>query len=122
MLGTKASAVTLVAVVANPLYHTEPYVRAFDRQERLTGLRNWLYLTGSLNQLRHVWLNYGITAAIAPGGQMIAHDDVAFVIDAAGRIRRELSLAPGPGTASSKSSFAVELSQAAEQIVSAGHG
>jgi len=118
LLGTRASAVTLVAVVANPLYYTAPYVQAFDRQERLTGLRNWLFLTGTPAQLRQVWHDYGITAAVAPGGQMIAHNDLAFVIDARGQIRTELNMDPGPGTASSVSSFAVELSQAAVRVMS----
>jgi hypothetical protein len=48
---------------------------------------------------------------------MIAHSDVAYVIDANGRTRTELDVDPGPGTASSKSSFAVELSDAAEQVM-----
>jgi cytochrome oxidase Cu insertion factor (SCO1/SenC/PrrC family) len=118
MLGARASAVTLVAVVVNPLYYTAPYVQAFDRQERLTGLRNWLFLTGTPAQLRRVWHDYGITAAVAPGGQMIAHNDLAFVIDPRGQIRTELNMDPGPGTASSRSSFAVELSQAALRVMS----
>ena len=40
---------------------------------------------------------------------MIGHNDVAFVIDAGGNTRTELSFDPGPGTASTESSFAAEL-------------
>ena len=43
---------------------------------------------------------------------MIAHSDVAYVIDATGHTRTELNFDPGPGTASSESSFAVELGNA----------
>ena len=120
MLGRAGSAVRLVAIAANPLYYTAPYLQAFDRQERLTGVANWLFLTGSLDQLRQVWRSYGISAVALPAGQMIAHNDLAFVIDPSGHVRTELNFDPGPGTTSSQSSFAVELSQAAERVMPAG--
>jgi cytochrome oxidase Cu insertion factor (SCO1/SenC/PrrC family) len=117
VLGARSHGVELVAIVANPLYHTLAYTRAFDSQERLSTVPNWLYLTGSLSQLEQAWKNYAIAAQILPGGGMIAHSDVAYVIDARGRTRTELDFDPGPGTATSKSSFAVELSQAAETVM-----
>jgi cytochrome oxidase Cu insertion factor (SCO1/SenC/PrrC family) len=117
VLGAKSHGVELVAIVANPLYHSVAYTRAFDTQERLTGLPNWLYLTGSLAQLQQTWKNYAVAAEIAPGGGMILHNDVAYVIDASGHTRTELNLDPGPGTASTKSSFAVELATAAEHVM-----
>jgi len=118
ILGAKARGVDLVAIVANPLYRTVAYTRAFDRQERLGGLPNWRYLTGSLAQLRLAWRDYGIAAQILPAGGMIAHSDVAYVIDAHGRTRSELDFDPGPGTATSESSFATELAAAAQQVMS----
>ena len=78
---------------------------------------NWLYLTGTLPRLRQVWRNYGIAAQIAPAGSMIAHNDVAYVIDQAGRVRQEMDFDPGPGTASTRSSFAAELTDAAQQLL-----
>jgi cytochrome oxidase Cu insertion factor (SCO1/SenC/PrrC family) len=117
MLGAKAADVEIVAIAANPLYFTTGYLRAFDRQERLTGVRNWHYLTGSLSQLRKVWASYGIAVQVLPGGQMIGHNDLVFAIDAAGHIRTEMYSDPGAGTASSKSSFAGEFTQAAEQAM-----
>jgi cytochrome oxidase Cu insertion factor (SCO1/SenC/PrrC family) len=116
MLGGSARDVELVAIVANPLYHSVAYTRAFDQQEGLTGLRNWLYLTGTVGQLRQAWKNYGVAAEILPAGGMIAHSDVAFVIDASGHTRTELNFDPGPGTTSTESSFAAELTSAAEQV------
>ena len=118
LLGARAAGVELVAIAANPLYYTEPYLRAFDRQEGLTGLRNWTYLTGSLSQLRRVWANYGVIVDTLPGGQMVAHNDLVFVIDASGRVRREFNADPGPGTATSLSSFAVVFAQSAERAMS----
>jgi cytochrome oxidase Cu insertion factor (SCO1/SenC/PrrC family) len=117
VLGGNARRVALVAIVANPLYHTLAYTRAFDEQERLTSVPNWLYLTGSLSQLQQAWKHYAVAAQILPAGGMIAHSDVAYVIDANGYTRTELDFDPGPGTTSSESSFSVELTQAAEQLM-----
>ena len=66
MLGAAARDVELVAIIANPLYRSVGYTQAFDRQERLTGLPNWLFLTGSLAQLRRAWQAYAIGTQILP--------------------------------------------------------
>jgi hypothetical protein len=68
-------------------------------------------------QLRHVWAEYGVAAVISPAGSMIGHNDVGYVIDRTGHVREELSTAPGPGTAASKSSFAVLLADAARHYL-----
>jgi cytochrome oxidase Cu insertion factor (SCO1/SenC/PrrC family) len=117
VLGARSRDVELVAIDANPIYRATAYTRAFDRQERLGALPNWLYLTGTLAQLRQAWHGYDVTAQVLAAGGMIAHSDVAYVIDASGNTRAELDFDPGPGTASSVSSFAVELSQAARQVM-----
>ena len=98
MLGAQAKNVELVAVVANPTYRSTAFTRAFDRQEGLTTVPDWLYLTGSLSQLGAVWRHYGVTVENLPAGAMAAHNDLAVVIDPAGRIRQELSADPGPAT------------------------
>jgi cytochrome oxidase Cu insertion factor (SCO1/SenC/PrrC family) len=116
MLGATARHVEMVAIVANPIYWSVAYTRAFDQQERLTGLRNWLFLTGTLGQLRQTWKNYGVAAEILPAGGMIAHSDLVFVIDASGHTRTELNFDPGPGTSSTEASFAAELTSAADQL------
>jgi cytochrome oxidase Cu insertion factor (SCO1/SenC/PrrC family) len=117
LLGTSARHVELVAVVANPVYHQIAFTQAFDRQERLTQVPNWLYLTGSVPQLQQVWRDYGIAAQILPAGSMIGHPDLAYVIDRSGRVREELSTDPGPGTTATKSSFAVLLANAARNVL-----
>jgi cytochrome oxidase Cu insertion factor (SCO1/SenC/PrrC family) len=118
LLGPASGHVELVAIEANPVYRSVGYLQAFDRQENLGGLRNWLFLTGSLAQLRQVWAGYSVQAQILPAGGMIAHSDVAFVIDRRGYVRTELNFDPGPGTASTQSSFASELTSAAGQVLS----
>ena len=117
LLGTSDRKVELVAVVANPVYHQVAYTQAFDRQEHLTQVTNWLYLTGSVPQLQQVWKNYDIAAQILPAGSMIGHPDVAYVIDQAGQVRAELNTDPGPGTTATKSSFAVLLANAARNAL-----
>jgi len=119
LLGAQNKNVELVAVVANQIYRSTLYTRAFDQQEGLATVPNWRYLTGSLSQLSAVWQHYGVTVQNLPAGAMSAHNDVAVVIDPSGVIREELGDDPGPGTSSTKSSFAVLLSQYARQAL--GH-
>jgi cytochrome oxidase Cu insertion factor (SCO1/SenC/PrrC family) len=117
LLGTDDRQVELVAIVINPLYYNVAYTQAFDKQENLDTVPNWLYLTGSPGQLENIWRGYGVTAEISTGGAMIAHDDIAFVLDRSGHIREELSDDPGPGTTSTKSSYAALLADAARQTL-----
>jgi cytochrome oxidase Cu insertion factor (SCO1/SenC/PrrC family) len=117
LLGAASRQVELVAIVANPIYHQVADVQAFDRQEYLTQVPNWLYLTGSVPQLQQVWKNYAIAALILPAGSMIGHPDLAWVIDQTGRVREELDTDPGPGTTATKSSFAVLLAGDARQAL-----
>jgi cytochrome oxidase Cu insertion factor (SCO1/SenC/PrrC family) len=105
LLGSRARDTELVAVVANPTYTSLAYTRAFDLQEGLNTVPNWLYLTGSVNQLATVWHYFGIEVEDLPGGAMAAHNDLAYVISAKGVVQQELSDDPGPGTNVTKSSF-----------------
>jgi cytochrome oxidase Cu insertion factor (SCO1/SenC/PrrC family) len=117
LLGAAARHVELVAIAANPVFYQVSYTRAFTRQEGLSQVPNWLFLTGSPAQLRQVWKDYGIAAEIAPAGGMVGHTEVAYVIDRAGHIREEFEDDPGPGTASTKASFAVLLADDARQYL-----
>ena len=119
LLGGDARRVELVAVDVNPLYNELAYTQAFDRQEGLAGVPDWLYLTGSPDRLRQVYRAYGVASETSPGGAMLAHNDIAFVIDQAGHLREELNFDPGPGTAATKSSFAAELADAAARLLGA---
>jgi cytochrome oxidase Cu insertion factor (SCO1/SenC/PrrC family) len=120
LLAADTRHVALVAINYNPLYTQVSYIRAFDRQEGLAGVPNWLYLTGTLAQLKPVWRHYAIfSPEILPAGSMIGHGDYAFVIDQAGHVREELGFDVGPGTQATKSSFAAELTGAAQHLL--GH-
>jgi cytochrome oxidase Cu insertion factor (SCO1/SenC/PrrC family) len=118
LLGAESSRVVFVVVVANPIYRSTAITRAFDRQEGLEHIRNWLFLTGSRAALERVWNQYGVVADVAPAGAMIAHSELAYLIDARGYTREVLSTEPGNGPASS-SSFSMYLATALERVVHA---
>ncbi len=120
LLGARAADTELVAVVANPTYTSTAFTQAFTRQEGLGQVSNWLYLTGPLFQLQAVWQHYGIQVESLPAGAMAAHNDLAYVIDASGRVRQEFSDDPGPGTAATKSSFAGLLADSVAQTMGQG--
>ena len=120
MLGARSKHVELVAIAANPVYHSARYARAFDRQEGLGALANWMFLTGPLPALRRAWHDYSFPVTMSPAGGMVEHGDVAYVIDPAGRVRTELNFDPGPGTSATRSSFAAVLAGAADAAGAAG--
>jgi cytochrome oxidase Cu insertion factor (SCO1/SenC/PrrC family) len=115
LLGAGSNRVVFVAVVTNEIYRSTAVTRAFDRQEGLDHMRNWLFLTGSLSALEHVWAQYGIVADVAPAGAMVAHSELAYLIDGRGRTRVVLSAEPGNGSASS-SSFSVYLATELQRV------
>ena len=93
-------------------------IQAFDRQEQLSQVPNWLYLTGSVPQLQQVWKNYAISAEILPGrlhdrppGHCLRHRQ------GGARAPGARCFDPGPGTTATKSSFAVLLADAARQTL-----
>jgi cytochrome oxidase Cu insertion factor (SCO1/SenC/PrrC family) len=118
LLGSADKDVDLVAIVANPTYRAVEFTQAFDRQEGLSTVPNWLYLTGSLSQLSQVWRDYGVAAQDLPAGAMADHSELTVVIDRSGHIRELVGADPGPATASTQSSYSVLLTQYARQALS----
>jgi cytochrome oxidase Cu insertion factor (SCO1/SenC/PrrC family) len=118
LLGSDSQRVVFVSVVANEIYRSTAVIKAFDLQEGLNHMGNWLFLTGSLAALERVWENYGIVADVAPAGAMVAHSELAYLIDASGHTRVVLSTEPGIGAASS-SSFSVYLATEIQRVIHA---
>lgn len=118
LLGPQAARVELLAIDANPRYTQTAFLRSFDEQEGLEQVPNWRYLTGSLEQLENVWNAFGVQVSYEPGGAMIAHSDVAYVLDNRGRTRYILGADPGPASSATKSSFAVTLAGALRKALS----
>jgi cytochrome oxidase Cu insertion factor (SCO1/SenC/PrrC family) len=119
LLGSSSSRVELVAIVANPVFYQRTYTRAFTQQEGLAQVPNWQFLTGPVPTLRKVWADYGIDSEVEPGGSMVGHTEVAYVIDPSGHIREEFEDDPGPGTAATEASVASMLAGAARQYLGA---
>ena len=117
LLGGNSSRVELVAVNLNPLYYQAAYIQAFDSQERLADVPDWVFLTSSPAQLRQVYSAYGVASQTLPAGAMLGHSDIAFAIDTRGHLRQVLNMDPGPGVAATESSFAAELADAATQTL-----
>ena len=117
LLGSSARRVELVAINANPLYRSPSVLRAFDRQEQLEQLPNWLYLTGRAGALRRVWDSFGVEVSVPPGGAMVDHAEEVAILNPRGELRWDTGFDPGPGTSSTKSSFAVTLASAARQVL-----
>jgi cytochrome oxidase Cu insertion factor (SCO1/SenC/PrrC family) len=118
LLGGDAPHVEFVAIVDNPIYRSVAVMSAFDRQEGLDHMSNWLYLTGTVSALGRVWNEYGMPTVVYGAGAMVAHGELTYIIDGHGRTREVLSTVPGPDT-SSKSSFAVFLSHELERVLHA---
>lgn len=103
MLGSASAKVKFVAIAANPVYHSVAVIDAFDRQEGMTGLSNWLFLTGPTARLRSVLDAYGVADIVLPAGGMVGHADSAFIIDSNGNTRVALDDDPGPQAADGSS-------------------
>jgi cytochrome oxidase Cu insertion factor (SCO1/SenC/PrrC family) len=117
LLGADSHRVELVAVDINPLYYQSAYIQAFDHEESLDSVPNWVFLTSSPAKLRQVYHGWGVASQTLPAGAMLGHSDVAFAIDPAGHLRQILNFDPGPGNSATQSSFASELAGAATQLL-----
>ena len=84
LLGPAASRVELIGVGANPEATQVKWVRAYSRAHGMT--HKWRFLTGSLPELKRVWHDYGIAAAVINGE--IDHTPATYVIDSRGRESR----------------------------------
>jgi cytochrome oxidase Cu insertion factor (SCO1/SenC/PrrC family) len=115
-LSGQSPRVDFVAIVANPIFRAVSYTNAFDQQEGLTHLPNWYFLTGSVAALQRAWDSYGVQVQSVANGAMVAHSDLAFVIDARGHERDALVDDPGP-TQVTASSFSSLLSNRIQQVL-----
>ena len=84
MLGRAGSQVQLLGVDANPAAISLEDVWSYSELHGM--LHSWRFLTGSLGQLKQVWKDYGIEAAIEAGE--VTHTPALFVIGPQGRLSR----------------------------------
>jgi cytochrome oxidase Cu insertion factor (SCO1/SenC/PrrC family) len=117
MLGPAARRVDFIAIVANPIYKSNAFTLAFDREEGLTGVDNWFFLTGSRQELENAWIDYGAEVYATTAGAMVAHSDLAFVIDGDSRTRVIMGQDQDPG-GTPQSSFSVLLTDQIKRVLS----
>ena len=84
MLGSAGSRVQLLGIDANPASISLEDVWSYSELHGM--LHAWHFLTGSLPQLKRIWKQYAVEAAIARG--QISHTPALFVIDPRGRKAR----------------------------------
>ncbi len=84
MLGRAGSQVQLLGVDADPKATSIQDVLSYSQLHGMLG--HWRFLTGSLAQLKQVWREYGVQAAVERG--LISHTPALFIIDPEGRLRQ----------------------------------
>jgi cytochrome oxidase Cu insertion factor (SCO1/SenC/PrrC family) len=79
-----ASQVALVAINANPAATSIAVVQAWSINHGM--LHQWLFLTGTAQQLQSIYHAYEVYDQVGPNGQGV-HDPATFIIDAQGHER-----------------------------------
>lgn len=84
-LGTSAAnRITLVAINANPTATSVATVQAWSINHGM--LHQWLFLTGTAQQLQSVYHQYGVYVQVDASGNDV-HDPAMYIIDAQGHER-----------------------------------
>lgn len=86
-LGTAAGQVVFVAVNVNPYHRQISDVAAFSRDQQLSSLRSWYFLTGSVKSMHAVWDSYQIEVRAPNPNADVQHTSVIYFIDPQGRER-----------------------------------
>ena len=79
-----ASKIALVAVNANPAATSVAEVQSWSIEHGM--LHQWLFLTGTADQLQAVYQQYNVYDAVSSDGEVV-HDPIMFIIDAQGHER-----------------------------------
>ena len=84
LVPSAASQVELVAVNANPAATSINEVQSWSIKHGM--LHQWLFLTGTAQQLQSIYKAYNIYDQVEPGGSVV-HDPATYIIDAQGHER-----------------------------------
>ncbi|HXQ62416.1 MAG TPA: SCO family protein [Acidimicrobiales bacterium] len=85
-LGPQVAHVAFVTINTDPVALSAAPASAAARTG-LGTLPNWHFLTSSLGNLNSVWKAYGVSVTVSPTTGLVAHNDVMYFIDPAGRLR-----------------------------------
>jgi len=86
-LGSRAAHVVFIAVNVNRYHLRVADVAAFSREQRLSSIPSWHFLTGSYPGLRAVWQAYEVVVDAPSPNADVIHSSLMYFIDAQGRER-----------------------------------
>lgn len=86
-LGPEAPRVAFVAVNTDPRATGIAATAATSSALGLARYANWYFLTGSLSKLDPAWTHYGVTVEVSTATHRVAHTDLLYFLDTAGRER-----------------------------------
>ncbi len=117
LLAKESSHMEFVAVNANPYFTAMSAINGFDVEHGLTTLNNWEFLTGTANQLKAVWSEYGAITEVPRVG-MVAHSLLVYMISPSGN-ESELTQATGQPGINLELSYAQMFANEAGRLI--GH-
>jgi cytochrome oxidase Cu insertion factor (SCO1/SenC/PrrC family) len=83
-LGTSAKDVVYIGLNVNQYHNKVSDVKAFSDQEGLSGLKNWHFLTGSVDTLKKIWKAYGIAVIPSKTGDVM-HTSLLLFVNSSGK-------------------------------------
>lgn len=86
LLGAEENRVEMVAICANPIFHSVDDLRRFDAEMHLNSLPNWEYLTADDHTLTTAWHDFYEYVSVEPLG-MVDHADDIYFISPDGRVK-----------------------------------
>jgi len=86
-LGSAAPHVVFIAVNVNAYHHGVADVAAFSREQQLTAIPSWHFLTGPVAGLQAVWTAYHVYVQAPSPDADIVHTSVIYFIDPSGTER-----------------------------------
>ncbi len=113
MFKKSASKVALVAIAADPVFHSTKDTAAFVASHGLNRYKNWYFLTGSISQLRKIWNSYEVTV-VTPREGMVLHSQLIYFINSSGQ---ETSLFEDTANQQLTSSYVSLIYKAAQPMV-----
>jgi len=122
LLGPLSSQVELVAICANPIFHSVKDLQRFDAEMNLNTLPNWQYLTANVPTLERAWQSLYEYVNVQSLG-MVDHADNVYFIAPSGQVKwlGNLSESEGLGGATSAmmADYAARLVNATPPTLSA---
>jgi len=86
-LGPAAARVAFLTVNTDPVSLSSAPASAAATRAGLGAVATWHFLTSNLGTLNAVWAAYGVSVNVSRTSGLVAHNDVMYFIDPAGRLR-----------------------------------